>query len=187
MTRAIRGVHRQRARDQALQQLAGGAAAESLAVLDEGQRWVLFAFVQVFGLLAPVPRLQRLVAYLLCHCGMDLRLGLIAQLLDSSPQTLSRLRNQTPEELLAELRAQRSGPAKLRPEHVGPIARFLVEHPGVPAGALRKFIHDELGVSIQRHTLARFLRRYGLGCLRQDRVQPAPLFWAPPALAAPSC
>lgn len=148
---------------------------------------MLFAFVQLFQLLEPVPLLQRMVVYLLCHCGMDLRLQLIAQVLQTSLSTLTRMRHQTPSELLAELRARRAGPAKLRPEHAGPIARFLFAHPSADPRATRTFIQNELGVSVKRHTLARFLRRYGLGCLQKDRVQPTPLFAVPPVMAAPSC
>lgn len=187
MTRAIRSAHRLRARDQALQNLATEETGAALAALDDGQRWVLFAFVQLFQWLAPVPLLQRVVLSLVCHCGMDLRLGLVAQVLQSSTSTLTRMRSHSPQDLLAELRARRPGPAKLRPEHAGPIARFLFEHPGADARTVRTFIHDELGVAIQRHTLARFLRRYGLGCLQQDRVQAPPLWPAPPPMAAPSC
>src|SRR5262245_54784648 len=81
MTREVRSTRRTKVRDQFLSELPT-ASAVSWQALDEGQRWVLFAFLQVLKLLAPVPMLRRVAAYCLCHCGMDLRLQLIAQVLD---------------------------------------------------------------------------------------------------------
>ena len=46
------------------------------------------------------------------------------------------------------------------------------------------FIEKKLEVEMDRLTLRRFLKRYGLGCLREDTVKDAPLLSAAPPTEA---
>lgn len=59
------------------------------------------------------------------------------------------LRTLEPEQLLAALRRPPSGHRpKLRPERVGPLARFLVDNPQATLPQVRCFARTQLGVSV---------------------------------------
>ena len=76
-------------------------------------------------------------------------------------------------------RAPKLGPErapKLGPEHVGPVAKYLAEHSGARVKEILQFIEDEFGVQLDRLTLRRYIKRYGLGCLQGEIHQQGPLF-----------
>ena len=165
MTRAETTQRRHKQREQALQDFQSRSAV-ALATLDEGQRWLLFAALNLVALLGPISPLRRVVAFLLCHCGLGLKLQVVCAALQLSPRALTSLRKTQPVDLMRSLRSTRPGKTpKLLPEHVGPVARFLVDHPKAPVSDVLDFVHKELGISIQRHALHRFLLRYSLGKL----------------------
>jgi transposase len=58
---------------------------------------------------------------------------------------------------------------KLHPEHAGPIAKYLVDHPRCTLAEVTHFIASELSIVVDEQTLARFLDAYGLHLLRPDR------------------
>jgi hypothetical protein len=68
----------------------------------------------------------------------------------------------------------------------GLVAKFLSEHRRCSVAELLGFIHKSFGVTLERHTLRRFLERYGLGCLREETVMGTPLFSAARPMGAPS-
>ena len=80
--------------------------------------------------------------------------------------------------MLEHLRESKRGHAapKLKPEHAGPIAKYLVEHPRGKAPQILRFVAETLGVTVDRLTLRRYLERYGLGCLREEQAHDTPLF-----------
>jgi hypothetical protein len=185
MTRADKTRRRLLQRDRTLRGLQTTQAVD-LAPLDEGQRWMLFAATNLVGALEAVPALRRVVAYLLCHCGLGLKLQLVAAALKVSPRTLSSLRKTPPAEVLRALRHPGPGKKpKLLPEHVGPLARYLVDHPHAPPAEVLQWLRKRFGVSLERHTLQRFLRRYSLGELQNDSIADRPLFADTPSMAAP--
>lgn len=176
MTRADMTRRRQTQRDQALQDFK---ARSDLAIdtLDEGQRWLLFAALNLLALLQPVPELRRVVGFLLCHCRLGLKLQAVAAALELCPRALSTLKKTQPADLLRSLRSTPPGKKpKLRPEHVGAVARFLVDNPQAQLSEVLDFVRKQLGVSIKRHALRRFFVRYSLGELTKERVQARPLF-----------
>ncbi len=156
-----------------------------LSALDDGQRWVLYAMLQVLDGLAEVPLLQHVVAFLLLHCGMHLKHGLLSGVLGVSVRSLHEYKVMTPQALVAHVRRPPHGKRpKLLPAHVGPIARFIVEHPQASQADLQRHLCTELHVDVERHTLAAYLRRYSLDTLRPQ--EPPHLFVDLPSLAAPS-
>src|SRR4051812_26496373 len=73
------------------------------------------------------------------------------------------------------LRVQRRGhaPPKLHREQVGPVAKAYKK---CSVEDLLAFIKQKLGVEVDRLTLRCFLKRYGLGCLREEEVHHSPPF-----------
>jgi hypothetical protein len=66
--------------------------------------------------------------------------------------------------------------AKLKAEHAGIVAKYLVQHPRSRVNDLIDFISSQLGPKLDRLTLRRYLKRYGLGCLREAEIAgPSPL------------
>lgn len=59
---------------------------------------------------------------------------------------------------------------KLDPEHAGPIAKYLVDHPGCTQPEVTAFTVSELSIVVDIQTLRRFLPAYGLDVLRPDRT-----------------
>jgi hypothetical protein len=64
---------------------------------------------------------------------------------------------------------------------VGLVARYLAQNKRCTVAELLSFIHHSFGVQLDRLTLRRFLKRYGLGCLREEAVQDTPLLSAAPS------
>jgi hypothetical protein len=58
---------------------------------------------------------------------------------------------------------------KLHPEHAGPIAKYLVDHPGCTQPEVAQFVAAELSIVVDAQTIGRFLNTYGLEVLRPDR------------------
>ena len=75
-----------------------------------------------------------------------------------------------PHELLDSIWAElgRHRQPRLRPEHAGPIAKYLVEHPRCTQPEVVAFIACELSVDIEVQALRRFLEAYGLYVLCPD-------------------
>lgn len=146
--------------------------------LDEGQKWIVFVALQILALVGKVAPLRRIVGYLLVHCGLDLSSTLIGALLGTTDRNVRYHRGRTPEDLwqkvCSPVRGHRA--PKLGPEQVGPVAKYLVQHPGAKVEAILQFIREQLDVEMDRLTLRRYLERYGLGCLRGDKLDNTPLF-----------
>lgn len=103
MTRAEKTLWRQAQRDQALLELERCSHVD-VDALDERQRWLLFAALNLVTRLAAVPLLLRLIAYLLCHCGLGLKAQVIASAVAVSTRARSSLRKAEPTQLLNSLR-----------------------------------------------------------------------------------
>ena len=185
MTRADSTRRRQTQRDQALRDLKARSDL-ALDTLDEGQCWLLYAALNLLVLLQPVPELRRVVGFLLCHCRLGLKLQAVAAALELCPRALSTLKKTQPADLLRSLRSTPPGKKpKLRPEHVGAVARFLVDNPQAQLSHVLEFVRKQLGVSVKRHALRRFFLRYSLGELNKERVAARPLFGVTLPSAAP--
>ena len=177
MSSAAKSADRQRSRDKRLAQW-GEAHRVKLERLDEGQKWVVFAALGVLAVIGGIKPLKRLLGYFLAHCGMGLSSTIIGALIGVSDRNVRYEQRRSAEEVWQRVSRPARGhrPTRLAPEHVGIVAKYLVEHPGAKVQEIIDFLAEELGVTVHRHTLRRYIQRYGLGCLRDGVHEDAPLF-----------
>jgi hypothetical protein len=181
-TRAETGTEREARRREMLDTWATDRRLD-LSDLDVGQQWVLFAGLQMVDFLGAVPALKRLVGYFLAHCGMGLNALLIAAVIGVSDRSVRQTKAFTAAEMLHRVRHPVGGhrKMKLKAQHAGVVGKYLVEHPQARVKELIDFIGTTIGPTLDRLTLRRYLKRFGLGCLRGTKVGgPSPLFSAAP-------
>jgi hypothetical protein len=148
----------------------------------------------IHGVSAP-SILIRLIAFFLLHADMALtsvQVGAAVGRTDRAMRTVQALSaHEVIESLWAELRRHRQ--PKLRAEHAGPIAKYLVDHPRCTQTEVVAFIARDLKITIDPQTLHRFLGTYGLEVLRPPRggsaqpEQARPFSLGAPTSGAPSC
>ena len=186
MLRAERIAKRRRLCEEALAEVEQKSGVSLSALLPE-QQAVLFAATQALRAVSSVPMLRRLVGYFLLHCGLALPMSAVAAVMELGPRALSSLKHTPPSELLTAMARRPAGKRrKLRPEHLGPLCRFLVENPRCTLRDVHDFVRCQLGVSVKRHALRRYFARYSLGVLREERVDARPLFAVTPPMPVPS-
>lgn len=183
----LSSVARESERDRYLGEWAASSTVQ-LGELDAGQQWIVFAvlmFLEFVGRLAP---LRRMVAYLLSHCGLGLSSTVIGAVVGTTDRAVRKGRQFAPREFWTRLQKAKRGhaPAKLRRDQVGLVAKFLAEHKQCSVAEMLGFIHTTFGVQMDRLTLRRFLKRYGLGCLREQTIEDTPFLPAAPATEARS-
>ena len=176
--------HREAERDECLEQWATERDVD-LQSLDSGQQWIVFAALRFLSFAGHVAPLRRVVGYVLMHCGMELSSTVVGAVVDRTDRAVRKARQFEPNDFFRRLQAERRGhpPPKLEAEDVGPVAKFLAENPKSSVADCLAFIKQTFGVEIDRLTLRRFLKRYGLGCLREGRVVDTPLLPAGPRAA----
>jgi len=186
-TRAEKSTQRERQCDEVVEHWARRNGID-VRRFDAGQRWVLFAALQMAAVVKGISPLKRVLTYLLAHCGMDLGAKAIGAIVGVSDRAIRNTQAEEPEKILHRVRNPVEGHRlpKLAAEHAGVVAKFLVQHPGAQVKDILSHIKEELDVTADRLTLRRFIKRYGLGCLRGDLVTKSPLFSAPLSTEAPS-
>lgn len=154
--------------------------------LDQGQRWLTFAALRIGDAIGPIRPLRRALTFFLTKADMGLSEEVIGTIVGVSDRSVRTIKAKEPKALLDSVAQTVRGHAqpKLRAEHAGVVARLLIEHPKAEAPELIRQLEAELGITIERHTLARYLERYGLGCLREHTVEEPPLFGDTPPTAA---
>jgi transposase len=159
-----------------------------LSGLDEWQRGVVLAAVTFLSFARGVPALGRVVAYLLSHCGMGLSTAIIGAVVGRTDRAVRKGRQHSPKQFWKRQQQARRGhaPAKLQREQVGVVAQFMAENQQCTVEQVLEFIQQRLGVQMDRLTLRRFIKRYGLGCLRKGAVEAPPFLSAPRSTEAPS-
>lgn len=144
---------------------------EVMAKATAPQRVLLEAAVQFIAAVCAQPILLRLTAFFLLHAGMGLtpvQVGAAVGRTDRAMRTVQALSAHAMlESLWGELRRHRQ--PKLHAEHAGPIAKYLVEHPGCTQAEVVAFIASELKIAIDVQTLRRFFKAYGLGVFSPAR------------------
>jgi transposase len=134
------------------------------------QRILLEAAVRFVTAIAAQPILLRIAAFFLLHAGMGLtpaQVGAAVGRTDRAMRTVQALGvRDVLDSIWAELGRHRQ--PKLHPEHAGPIAKYLVDHPGCTQPEVAMFIASELSIVVDTQTLRRFLDAYGLNVLRPD-------------------
>jgi hypothetical protein len=132
------------------------------------QRVLLEAAVRFVAAIAGHPIVTRMAAFFLLHTHMGLtaaQVGAAVGRTDRAMRTVQALSARAfLDSIWNELGRHRR--PKLLPEHAGPIAKYLVEHPNSTAEEVIGFIRSELGLSVDRQTLRRFSKTYHLGVLR---------------------
>ena len=134
------------------------------------QRVLLEATVRFVAVIAAQPILLRVAAYFLLHAGMGLTLVQVGAAVGRTDRAMHTVRALAPRELLDSIWAElgRHRQPRLHPEHAGPIAKYLVDHPRCTQSEVVAFIARELSVEIEVQTLRRFLESYGLYVLCPD-------------------
>ena len=148
-------------------------AREHAEVLERAtgpQRILLEAAVRFIAVICEQPILLRLTAFFLLHAGMGLtpaQVGAAVGRTDRAMRTVQALSaHDVLESVWGELGRHRQ--PKLRAEHAGPIAKYLVDHPHCTQAEVVAFIASELTIVIDVQTLRRFFKAYGLGALRPE-------------------
>ena len=186
MTRSQTAAHRESRRLEVLEAWARQSGIR-LERLDLGQQWAVYAALQATAHIGRLPGLRRVVGYLLAHSGMDLGTQVIAAVVGVSSRAVRSAQALTPTEMLHSVRPVGGHrQPKLKPEQAGPLAKFLVEHPRAQVDETLAFIKDEFATEVDRVTLRRFIERFGLGCLKGERIADRPLFSAAPSGEEPS-
>jgi hypothetical protein len=144
--------------------------AELLERTTGPQRVLLEATVRFVVFIADQPILLRVAAYFLLHAGMGLTLVQVGAAVGRTDRAMLTVRALAPRELLDSIWAElgRHRQPRLRAEHAGPIAKYLVDHPQCTQSEVVTFIARELSIEIEVQTLRRFLDAYGLYVLRPD-------------------
>ena len=144
--------------------------AEVLARSTGPQRILLEAAVRFMAVIAAQPILLRVAAYFLLHAGMGLTTAQVGAAMGRTGRAMRTLRSLTAHEVLDSVWAElgRHRQPRLHPEHAGPIAKYLVDHPGCTQPEVVAFIAEELKIHIEAQTLRRFLEAYGLYVLRSE-------------------
>jgi len=132
------------------------------------QKVLLEAAVRFVTVVAAQPILLRVAAFFLLHAGMGLtpaQVGAAMGRTDRAMRTVQALGvRDVLDSIWAELGRHRQ--PKLHPEHAGPIAKYLVDHPRCTQPEVAMFIARELSIVVDAQTVHRFLDTYGLGILR---------------------
>jgi hypothetical protein len=144
---------------------------EVLGKATEPQRILLEAAVRFVAAVCAQPILLRLTAFFLLHAGLGLtpaQVGAAVGRTDRAMRTVQALSaHALLESMWGELGRHRQ--PKLRAEHAGPIAKYLVDHPFSTQAEVVAFVASELKIAIDVQTLRRFFKAYGLGVLRPER------------------
>jgi len=169
---------RLRSREDALAIWSAKTSAD-IRRLDEGHKWVIYAAMQILKAVGSLAPLRRVMEYMLAHSGMGLGSITIGRVTGTTDRAIRETQKLEPQGLLQYVQKPIVGhrPPKLVPANAGPLAKFLVTHKKAKVVDILAFVEREFGESVDRLTLRRYMKKHGLGCLRDDEHEEAPLFW----------
>ena len=132
------------------------------------QRILLEAAVRFVAVIAAQPVLLRVAAFFLLHSSMGLTPAQVGAAVGRTDRAMRTVKGLGVRDMLDSVWAElgRHRQPKLHPEHAGPIAKFLVEHPGCTQPEVALFVAAELSIVVDAQTIGRFLEVYGLTVLR---------------------
>jgi hypothetical protein len=144
--------------------------ADVLETATRAQQVLLEAAVRFVAVIAAQPILLRAAAFVLLHADMGLTAAQVGAAVGRTDRAMRTVRALTAREMLDSIWAElgRHRQPRLRPEHAGPIAKYLVDHPRCTQPEVVAFIASELKIEIEQQTLRRFLETYGLYVFRPD-------------------
>ena len=136
------------------------------------QRVLLEAAVRFVAAIAAQPILLRVAAFFLLHAGMGLSPAQVGAAVGRTARAMRTVQALGVRDVLDSIWAElgRHRQPKLHPEHAGPIAKYLVDHPRCTQSEVADFVAAELSIVVDTQTLRRFLEAYGLHVLRPDRA-----------------
>jgi hypothetical protein len=134
------------------------------------QRILLEAAVRFVAVLAAQSILLRAAAYFLLQADMGLTPAQVGAAVGRTDRAMRTVRALAAHEMLDSIWAElgRHRQPRLHPEHAGPIAKYLVDHPRCTQPEVVAFIASKLKINIELQTLRRFLEVYGLEVFRPD-------------------
>lgn len=154
---------------------------------------LLEAAVRFVARIEAQPILTRMAAFFLLHTDMGLTPAQVGAAVGRTDRAMRTVQALSAQDLLTSIWSElgRHRTPKLLPEHAGPIAKYLAEHPKCHTDEVLAFIQRALGIHVDRHTLQRFSAAYSLGVFRAEREPPEgederPFFSDAPASAGPS-
>lgn len=146
--------------------------AEVMAGATKSQQILLEAAVKFVAVIAAQPVLLRMTAFFLLHSGMGLTAAQVGAAMGRTDRAMRTVRALGAREMLDSVWAElgRHRQPKLQPEHAGPIAKYLIDHPDCTHLDVARFIATEFSIDVDAQTIGRFLEAYGLGVLRSHRA-----------------
>jgi hypothetical protein len=157
------------------------------------QKVLLEAAVRFVAAIEHHPVVSRMGAFFLLHAHLGLtpaQVGAAVGRTDRAMRTVQALSAlDFLDSIWRELGRHRT--PKLLPEHAGPVAKYLVEHPGCTVAQILAFLHEELHIDLDRKALRRFSQTYNLGVFRaptdhEDEDGERPFSWDAPTSGEPS-
>jgi hypothetical protein len=146
--------------------------ADVMAKATGPQRILLEAAVRFVAIIEAQPILLRVGAFFLLHAGMGLTPAQVGAAVGRTARAMRTVQALGVRDVLDSIWAElgRHRQPKLHAEHAGPIAKYLVDHPGCTQPEVTEFIAAELSIVVDTQTLRRFLDAYGLDVLRPNRA-----------------
>jgi transposase len=141
----------------------------------------------------------RLLSHFLLHCDAGLKVAQIARLIGISRPTASRQQGVSSKEAIQAAQHRMAGRphGKLLPRYAGPIAEFILTHPGASRYDILDFIQRTWGVRVSTVALHHFCKKFGLDratraeatasspSAERAAAQPRPLETVPPVPPPP--
>src|SRR5215468_12329522 len=114
------------------------------------QRVLLEAAVRFVAVIAGQPLLLRMAAFFLLHAGMALTPAQVGAAVGRTDRAMRTVRGLSAHDLLDSIWAElgRHRASKLHPEHAGPIAKYLVDHPRCTLPEVVAFIATALKIQL---------------------------------------
>ena len=120
---------------------------------------------------------SRLLSHFLLHCGSGLKVAQIARLVGISRPTASHQQGVSSKETIQAAHHRMAGRrhGKLLPRYAGPIAEFILTHPGATRYDILDFIERTWSVRVSTVALHHFCKKFGLGrATRAEALAPKP-------------
>jgi hypothetical protein len=145
-----------------------------LAAATPAQQALLEAAVRIVAACDGHALMVRLVAFLLLHAHMGLTAVQVGAAVGRTDRAMRTVQALTVRQLLDSMWNElgRHRRPKLLPEHAGPIAKYLVDHPDCTQPEVVAFLFETFHIRVDPQTLRRFMKKYGLGVLREPNGNP---------------
>ena len=120
---------------------------------------------------------SRLLSHFLLHCGSGLKVAQIARLVGISRPTASHQQGVSSKQTIQAAHHRMAGRphGKLLPRYAGPIAEFILTHPGATRHDILDFIERTWSVRVSTVALHHFCKKFGLDrATRAEAMAPKP-------------